>query len=170
MEATLAPSLKQGQYLTFHVKDQVFGLEIMRVREIIEFRPLTRIPLVPEFISGILNLRGNVVPVIDVSGRFGWEKTQTSRLTCIIITELEYDGNRLEIGLVVDAVNAVVNFSAESIEDSPKFGARIRTDFISQVGKVDGNFVLLLSIANLLNIEEIQSLREIAGETTQGEK
>lgn len=150
---------QEEQFLTFHVKKQTFGLDILFVREIIEYANVTPVPLVPEFIKGILNLRGKVVPVLDLSRRLGWEKTDIGRMTCIIITEIRHETLTTEIGLVVDAVNEVVKLSRDNLEASPNFGANVRADFVSQVGKIDGKFVLLLNIANLLDAKDIESLR-----------
>jgi purine-binding chemotaxis protein CheW len=155
-------SSAEGQYLTFQVKDQTFGLDILRVKEILEYANVTPIPLVPQFIRGILNLRGNVVPVIDLGRRFDWEITRLSRLTCIVVTEIEHEGARLDIGLTVDAVNEVVRLAPDNIGASPNFGTNVRADFISNVGKVGGKFVLLLNITKLLDAGEIQKLRDIS--------
>lgn len=153
-------TFQKGQFLTFHVKDQIFGLDILHVREIIEYSNVTPVPLVPEFIKGILNLRGNVVPVLDVSSRFGWAKTDIQKMTCIVVTEIDYDSTKLEIGLVVDSVNEVVDLNADKVEESPNFGTNVRSDFVKQIGKVDGKFVLLLNITKLLDVQEIQKLRD----------
>lgn len=162
MSAENTAAFREGQFLTFKVKDQIFGLDILNVKEIMAYTSVTPVPLVPEFINGILNLRGNVVPVIDVSRRFDWQKTEFTRLTCIVVTEIYHDDKLLEIGLIVDAVNEVVKLAGENIENSPNFGTNVRADFISNVGKVADKFVLLLDIARLLDVEEIQHLRRIS--------
>ncbi|MBN8221409.1 MAG: chemotaxis protein CheW [Spirochaetes bacterium] len=164
METAVNSPVKEAQFLTFHIKDQVFGLDILHIKEIMEYTAVTRVPLVPAFILGILNLRGNVVPVIDVASRFGWPKTDITRMTCIVVTEIEYEGSQLDIGLVVDAVNEVVKLSMDNIEQPPNFGTNIRADFVHHVGKTPGGFVLLLSIARLLDVDEIQKLRSLAKE------
>ncbi|MBV6493222.1 MAG: Chemotaxis protein CheW [Turneriella sp.] len=153
-------ALYTEQFLTFQVREQNFGLDILYVKEIIEYGGVTPVPLVPNFIRGILNLRGSVVPVVDVGGRFGWKILEPSRFTCIVVTEVEHKGSKLEIGLMVDRVNEVVRLSEENIEASPRFGANVRLDFIKNVGKVAGKFVLLLDITKLLDIEEIKELRD----------
>jgi purine-binding chemotaxis protein CheW len=162
MISETASTFRAGQFLTFKVKDQTFGLDILHVKEIMAYSNVTPVPLVPEFIKGILNLRGNVVPIIDISRRFDWKKAELTRLSCIVVTEIHYDDRILEIGLIVDAVNEVVKLAAENMEDSPDFGANIRADFISNVGKVSGKFVLLLNIAKLLDVVEIQQLRQMS--------
>jgi len=156
---------KDAQCLTFRIKDQTFGIDILSIKEILAYNNVTPIPLVPEFIKGILNLRGHVVPVIDVGRRFEWEKTGVTRMTCIVITELNYEGSTLDIGLMVDSVSEVVKLHSENVESSPNFGVNIRADFISNVAKISGKFVLLLNIIKLLDIEEIKQLRQIAVET-----
>lgn len=153
-----------GQCLTFQIRGQVFGIDILHVKEIIEYGGVTKVPLVPTFIHGILNLRGSVVPIVDVGGRFGWDIITPSRLTCIVVTEVEHEGARLHIGLLVDAVNEVVSLTAENLESAPQFGANVRADFIKNIGKIGSKFVLLLDIAKLLDIEEIKQLRDQAQE------
>ncbi|HRP68242.1 MAG TPA: chemotaxis protein CheW [Turneriella sp.] len=144
-----------GQCLTFQIRGQVFGIDILHVKEIIEYGGVTKVPLVPTFIHGILNLRGSVVPIVDVGGRFGWDIITPSRLTCIVVTEVEHEGARLHIGLLVDAVNEVVSLTAENLESAPQFGANVRADFIKNIGKIGSKFVLLLDIAKLLDIEAV---------------
>lgn len=150
------------QYLTFLLGGEMFAVAILNVKEIIEFGTLTEIPMMPPFIRGVINLRGAVVPVIDLSCRFGGKATEVARRTCIVIVELKQDGTHHDIGVMVDAVSEVLEIAAADIEPAPAFGARIRTDFISGMGKVGGKFVIILDVVRVLSIEEIALLSQVA--------
>jgi purine-binding chemotaxis protein CheW len=146
------------QYLTFTLGGEMFAVAILNVKEIIEYGSLTEIPMMPGFIRGVINLRGAVVPVIDLSCRFGGRSSEVSRRTCIVIIELRENDQHHDIGIMVDAVSEVLEIAADEIEPPPTFGARIRTDFIDGMGKVGGRFVILLNIDKILSIEEIAQL------------
>lgn len=150
------------QYLTFTLGGEMFALAILNVKEIIEYGSITEIPMMPTFIRGVINLRGAVVPVIDLACRFGGQPTQVARRTCIIIVELIEGDQKHDIGVMVDAVSEVLEIAAADIEPPPAFGARIRADFISGMGKVGGKFVILLDIGHVLSVEEIAMLSQIA--------
>ena len=151
-----------SQYLTFLLGGEMFAVGILNVKEIIEFGNLTEIPMMPAFIRGVINLRGSVVPVIDLAARFGGKATEVSRRTCIVIVEVsdELGGevSRHDIGIMVDAVSEVLDIADSEIEPPPTFGARIRADFIFGMGKVAGKFVIVLNINKVLSIEEIALL------------
>ena len=149
-----------NQFLTFSLSDQLFGIDILDVKEILEYGGITRIPLVPDYIRGVLNLRGNVVPVIDLKARFDWGTSEESKLTCIVIVEASADNETTELGIMVDAVNEVSNLSEDEIQATPNFGAKIRLDFISSIGKKDDKFVIILDVDNVLSIEELSQLNE----------
>lgn len=151
------------QYLTFRLGGEMFAVTILNVKEIIEFGSLTEIPMVPDFIRGVINLRGAVVPVIDLSCRFGGHSTEVARRTCIVIIELDEGEQKQDIGIMVDAVSAVLEIAATDIEPPPAFGTRIRTDFISGMGKIDGQFVIILNLAKTLSTEEIAMLTDMSG-------
>ena len=150
-----------SQYLTFSLSGEMFGLGILNVKEIIEYGSLTEIPMMPAFIRGVINLRGSVVPVIDLAARFGGAQTTIGRRTCIVIVEIQEEDMRQDIGIVVDAVSAVLDIAAGDIEPPPSFGTRIRADFIQGMGKVAGKFVILLNIDKVLSVEEIAALTGI---------
>lgn len=156
--AALAPD--HAQYLTFMLGGEVFAIGILAVKEIIEFGGLTEVPMMPAFIRGVINLRGAVVPVMDLSARFGKEPTAVTKRTCIVIVEFVAPEERQVIGVVVDAVNAVLEITATEIEPAPKFGAKIRSDFIDGMGKLNGKFVILLNVANVLSMEEMGALSD----------
>ncbi|OMG52989.1 chemotaxis protein CheW [Azonexus hydrophilus] len=148
------------QYLTFTLGGEMFAVAILNVKEIIEFGTVTEIPMMPGFIRGVINLRGAVVPVIDLSCRFGGKSTEVARRTCIVIVELEQGDQKHDIGVMVDAVSEVLEIARSEIEPPPSFGAKIRTDFISGMGKVNGKFVIILDVARVLSVEEIAMLTQ----------
>ena len=149
------------QYLTFSLGGEVFALGILNVKEIIEFGNITEIPMMPAFIRGVINLRGAVVPVVDLSARFGRANSAITRRSCVVIIEARSEnGQPQDIGLLVDTVSAVQEIPATQIEPPPSFGARIRADFISGMAKVDGKFVIVLEVDKVLSIDEMSSLAE----------
>lgn len=156
--AATAAGGQSQQYLTFVLAGEVFAIGILAIKEIIEYSSPTGVPMMPEYLRGVINLRGLVVPVIDLAVRFGKPPSPVTKRTCIVIVEIELDGERYDIGAVVDAVNAVVEISAGDIEPPPSFGARIRADFIAGMGKVDGRFVILLAPRHVLAPAELESL------------
>lgn len=158
---TVPASESPAQYLTFQLGGEMFAVGILNVKEIIEYGHLTEIPMMPAFIRGVINLRGAVVPVIDLAARFGGKTTQVARRTCIVILEVADQDLRSDIGIMVDAVSEVLEIPSTEIEPPPSFGARIRADFISGMGKVAGKFVILLNINNVLSIEEINTLTDV---------
>ena len=149
------------QYLTFLLSGEMYAVGILNVKEIIEYGQLTEIPMMPAFIRGVINLRGSVVPVIDLSARFGGHATETSRRTCIVIIELVHDEEHHDIGVVVDAVSEVLEVSSADIEPAPSFGAKIRADFIAGMGKIAGKFVIILDIQKVLSVDEIATLATV---------
>ncbi len=149
---------QQHQYLTFMLNSEIFAIGILRIKEIIEYGNLTEVPRMPDFIRGVINLRGAVVPVIDLGSRFGKQASTVSRRTCIVIIEVEHDGTQQVVGVMVDAVNEVLDIPATEIEPAPSFGAKIRADFIRGMGKVDGKFVIILNVDHVLSLDEMSSL------------
>ena len=150
------------QYLTFSVTGETFGIGIATIKEIIEYREPTDVPMMPGFIRGVINLRGRVVPVVDLAVRFGRPKMQVGRRTCIVILEIEDGDERQVIGAMVDAVSAVVEIAETDIEPPPQFGAKLRADFISGMGKIGERFVILLEVDRVLSVEELAALGDIA--------
>ena len=159
-----------SQYLTFTLGGEMFAVGILCVKEIIEYGSLTEIPMMPAFIRGVINLRGAVVPVIDLAARFGGRSTEVGKRTCIVIVELGdttgEDATRHDIGIIVDAVSEVLDIPASEIEPPPTFGARIRADFILGMGKVAGSFVIILNIDRVLSVDEIALLAASDGAAT----
>ncbi|WP_338657574.1 chemotaxis protein CheW [Methylophilus sp. DW102] len=146
------------QYLTFVLGREVFAINILNVKEIIEYGQLTEVPKMPEFIRGVINLRGAVVPVIDMAARFDKPTAEITRKTCIVIIEVAHATGTQVVGMMVDAVNEVVDIEAGNIEPAPSFGANIRTDFIEGMGKIEGKFIILLNVNKVLSVDEVSSL------------
>ena len=150
------------QYVTFSLAEEMFAIGIQQVREIIEYDNVTTVPMMPPFVKGVINLRGSVVPVIDLSARFGRGVGEINRRTCIVIVEIELDGEQQELGVVVDAVSEVLEIPSSEIEPPPAFGTKIRADFISGIGKINERFVILLNADKVLAIDEMVMLTELA--------
>jgi purine-binding chemotaxis protein CheW len=155
-----AASEQIQQYLTFVLSGEMFAIGILSIKEILEYSPPTAVPMTPGFMRGVINLRGAVVPVLDLSVRFGKSPSPVTRRTCIVIIEADIADERMDIGIVVDTVNAVLDIPPADIELPPTFGARIRTDFIKGMGKVNGKFVILLDVIRALAMEEALALAE----------
>lgn len=154
----------QNQYLTFMLGGEMFAIPILNIKEIIEYGHLTTVPMMPGFIRGVINLRGSVVPVVDLSARFGRESTGITRRTCIVIIEIHSEGELQDIGVVVDTVNEVLEIPAREVEPAPSFGAVIRTDFIQGMGKINGKFVIILNVNHVLSLDEISMLSQVGAE------
>jgi purine-binding chemotaxis protein CheW len=163
MAATQAAAEDNAQYLTFMLRGELFAIGILAIKEIIEYGKLTTIPMMPEHIRGVINLRGAVVPVVDLSARFGRGGSDITRRSCIVIIEMEAEGDRHDIGVVVDAVCEVLEIPGSKIEPPPSFGANIRTDFISGMGKVGEQFVIILSVNHVLSLDELAALGALHG-------
>lgn len=161
------PRHDQHQYLTFMLGRETFALGILGIKEILEYTQPTDVPMMPSSIRGVVNLRGAVVPVIDLSVRFGRPSTPVSKKTCIVIVETNVDGERHVLGVVVDAVNEVLEIPEEDIEPPPSFGASIRTDFIHGMGKVRGKFVIILDEGRVLSVEDMETFVQTGADTVQ---
>ena len=159
----------QQQYLTFLLGGEMFAVGILNIKEIIEYGSLTEVPMMPSFIRGVINLRGSVVPVVDLSARFGRNSTEVSRRTCIVIIEVDAgEGVKHDIGVTVDSVSEVLEIPPGEIEPPPAFGAKVRSDFISGMGKVAGKFVIILNADKVLSVDELAELSGISdGEVTE---
>lgn len=154
------------QYLTFILHGEMFAVGILNVKEIIEYGTLTEIPMMPAFIRGVINLRGRVVPVIDLSARFGGTASEVGRRTCIVIVEMVSGDDHRELGIIVDAVSEVLEIPLHDIEPPPSFGAKIRADFIAGMGKVNGKFVIILKIERSLSTDDLAALAAIEDQST----
>src|SRR5512137_67295 len=132
------------QFLTFKLADEVFALDISKVREVLDFTSVTKVPRTPEFMRGVINLRGSVVPVVDLRLKFGMTRTENSVNTCVIITEVTVDGDTTVLGALADSVQEVLDLDAEHIAPAPRIGTKLRTEFIKGMGKRDDQFIIIL--------------------------
>ncbi len=152
---------KLNKYLTFTLGDEEYGLEILKVREIIGLMEITNVPRMPNFVRGVINLRGKVIPVIDLRQKFGMERADDTKETCIIVVDL--DG--LLMGIVVDKVSEVLDIQEQDIEETPTFGVSVDTEFIMGIGKAKGKIVIVLDIRRVLTAEEIKIISKTEKET-----
>ena len=147
-----------AQYLTFALGNEVFAMNIANVREIIQYGPMTTVPLMPAFVRGVINLRGAVVPVIDLHARFGRAPARVGKKTCIVIFDAQRESERVELGLMVDAVSEVITLEAGQIEPPPRFGSAVRREFIAGMGKLGERFVVILEPERAFDIGEMAEL------------
>jgi purine-binding chemotaxis protein CheW len=152
--------LGNGQYLTFLVAGEEYAVNILKVKEIIEYDTVTTVPNTARWIRGVTNLRGNVVPVIDLGVKFGLPPSMVSKFSCIVITEVSYDGEKLTMGVMADSVNQVLDFKEDEIETPPPFGTRLRIEFLLGMGKVGKKFCLILDIDKVLSADEIVAVAD----------
>lgn len=153
---------REGKYLTFTLAEEEYGIGILKIREIIGMLPITSVPQTPKFFKGVVNLRGKVIPVVDLRLRFGMEEIDYTERTCIIVVEVECGNGQVVIGIVVDSVSEVLNIKIEEIEETPTFGIRLNTDYILGMAKMDGRVKILLDIDQVLRAEEVAVLQKAA--------
>ena len=149
---------REGKYLTFSLAGEEYGIGILKVKEIIGMMPITTVPRTPIFVKGVINLRGKVIPVVDLRLKFGMEESAYNERTCIIVVEIKNKGGAVLIGIVVDAVSEVLNIKGNDIEDTPTFGTRVETDYILGMAKMNGGVKILLDIDKVLSEEEFSVL------------
>lgn len=153
---------KEGKYLTFTLGNEEYGIEILKIKEIIGMMPITAVPQTPDFVKGVINLRGKVIPVVDLRLRFGMKEIEYTDRTCIIVVEIAGKTGNVIIGIVVDSVSEVLNIKGDEIEDAPTFGTKLNTDYILGMAKISGGVKILLDIDKVLTSEEIEVLDKAA--------
>ena len=153
---------REGKYLTFSLAGEEYGIGILKIREIIGMLPITSVPETPHYVKGVINLRGKVIPVVDLRLRFGMPEIAYTERTCIIVVEMKSSGGTVHIGTVVDAVSEVLNIKGEDIADTPSFGAKFNSDYILGMAKMGKGVKLLLDIDRVLSSEELVLLKEAA--------
>ena len=151
------------QFLTFKLGDEVFALDITKVREVLDFTTVTKVPRTPEFMRGVINLRGSVVPVVDLRLKFGMTKTESSVNTCIIITEVTVDGDTTILGALADSVQEVLDLDGSHIAPAPKIGTKLKTEFIKGMGKRDDRFIIILDIDKVFSSDELALVKQEEG-------
>lgn len=150
-----------SQYLTFKLEDEVFALEISKVREVLDYTPVTKVPQTPNFMLGVINLRGSVVPVVDMRLKFGLSRSETTVNTCIIIVEIDLDDEVTILGALADSVQEVMELDPEQIEPPPRIGTRLKTHFIAGMGKKDNEFIIILDIDKVFSADELAIAQDI---------
>jgi len=155
---------KTTQYLSFTLAEETFALDITRVREVLEYTEITKIPRMPAFMCGVINLRGGVVPVVDMRLKLGMQEAEKTINTCIIITEVKVDEMNVVIGAMADSVSEVFDLDHEQVEPTPSIGTQVRADFLKGMGKHEGRFVLLLDIDKSFSSAELATIRESGAE------
>jgi len=157
------------QYLTFKLDEEIFALDISKVKEVLDFTEITKIPKTPEFMKGVINLRGGVVPVVDMRLKFGMSETAKTVNTCIIIVEVTIEGETTVLGALVDSVQEVMDLEPGQIEPAPRIGTRLRTEFIRGMGKRDNHFIMILDIDKVFSADELAAV-ENAGASAPEEE
>ena len=153
---------KEGKYLTFTLAEEEYGIGILKIKEIIGMLPITSVPQTPEFVKGVINLRGKVIPVMDLRLRFGMPSIDYSERTCIIVVEIGGQAGTILVGIVVDAVSEVLNIKGDDIEKTPTFGTKLNTDYILGMAKMEGGVKILLDIDQVLTSDELSLLEKAA--------
>ena len=161
-QAVKAITIKTGKYLTFSLKEEEYGIGILKVKEIIGMMPVTSVPRTPDFVKGVINLRGKVIPVVDLRLKFSMESIDYTDRTCIIVVEIDSDAATVLIGIVVDAVSEVLNINGSEIEETPQFGTSLNTEYILGMAKMEGGVKILLDIDRVLSAKEIEALDKTA--------
>lgn len=161
-QAVKAMHDREGKYLTFSLAEEEYGIGILKIKEIIGMMPITTVPQTPEFVKGVINLRGKVIPVIDLRTRFGMGEIEYTERTCIIVVDIQGQTETVLIGIVVDSVSEVLNIKGEDIEDTPTFGTKLNTDYILGMAKMKGGVKILLDIDQVLKAEEVSALEKAA--------
>jgi purine-binding chemotaxis protein CheW len=149
------------QYLTFKLGEEVFAIDVAKVREVLDFTTITKIPRTPDFMSGVINLRGNVVPVVDLRLCFEMSKTVKTLSTCIVVVEMSLDGEPTVIGALADSVEEVIDLEPDQIQPAPRIGTQIRTDFIKGMGKRDSQLIMILDMDRVFSAEELSAVRGV---------
>ncbi len=153
---------REGKYLTFALAAEEYGISILKIKEIIGMMPITTIPQTPEFVKGVINLRGKVIPVVDLRLRFGMERIDYTERTCIVVVEISGGSGTVMIGIVVDSVSEVLNIKGGDIEETPTFGTKLETDYILGMAKIQGGVKILLDIDRVLSRDEVTLLDKAA--------
>ncbi len=154
-------SVSSQQYVTFSLGEELFGVEVTRTREILSLTPVTKVPQTPDYLLGVINLRGQVVPVVDMRLKLGLPAGDESEDTCIIVVDVLVDGETITVGALADAVREVMDISSDQIEPPPRLGTRLNTEFINGMGKVDEQFMILLNIDRIFNSEELMLVHDV---------
>jgi purine-binding chemotaxis protein CheW len=160
---SMAGITETTQFLTFKLDEELFALDISKVREVLDFTTVTKVPRTPDFMRGVINLRGSVVPVVDMRMKFGMTRTEKTVNTCIIIVEISLDGETTVLGALADSVQEVMDLEPDQVEPAPKIGTRLKTDFIRGMGKQDEQFIIILDVDKVFSADEIAAVQSTEG-------
>lgn len=161
-QAQVSMAAKAGKYLTFQLLEEEYGLEILKVQEIIGIMSVTRVPKMPEYVRGVINLRGKIIPVVDLRLKFGLDTQEDTERTCIIVVQIDSGEHEVTMGIIVDEVSEVLDVGEDQIEESPSFGASVDTEFILAMGKVGEKVVMFLDIDKVLSADEMKTVAAAA--------
>lgn len=156
---SVAAASQSTQYLTFRLAEEIFAVDVANIREILDFTTVTKVPQTPEFMRGVINLRGSVVPVVDMRLKFGMPKTDKTVNTCIVVTEMGLEGETIVVGALADSVQEVLELEPEQIEPAPKIGTRLNTEFIKGMGKHNEQFIIILDINKIFTFDELAGVK-----------
>ena len=154
--------IETTQYLTFKLGDEIFALDVAKVREILDFTTVTKVPQTPDFMRGVINLRGSVVPVVDMRLKLAMSSTEKTVNTCIVVVEVDLDGETIILGALADSVQEVIDLEPDQIEPAPKIGTKLRTDFIRGMGKNDSRFIMILDIDKVFSLDELSTVQDMS--------
>ncbi len=161
-EASMAQ--RAGKYLTFKLVEEEYGLEILKVQEIIGMMNVTRVPKMPDYVRGVINLRGKVIPVVDLRLKFGLDHQEDTERTCIIVVQVAHGDQEVTTGIIVDEVSEVLDVAEDQIEESPSFGGAVDTEFILAMGKIGDQVIMFLDIDKVLSVDEMKTVGAVAGD------
>jgi purine-binding chemotaxis protein CheW len=160
---------RQGKYLVFHLAQEEFGVQVLKVREIMGIQEITRVPQTPDFVKGVINLRGKVIPVIDLRRKFHLEDAAYTQRTCIIVLQVAHPGGDIQMGVIVDGVSEVLTIQEQEIEDTPQFGEDVKMPYILGMAKVKGKVKILLDIDDVLTSQEVRGLEHLPAWADEGQ-
>ena len=169
MTTATKESVEQKQYLTFLLANEEYAIGILKVKEIIEYDTVTTVPKTPKWVRGVINLRGAVVPVVDLSIKFGLELTPVAKTTCIVIVETQFESQNTTIGIIVDAVSQVMELATEDLQPVPEFGTRVKVDYLLGMAQLGKKFALLLDVDKVLSTDELLHLNGVASSAEAGQ-
>lgn len=164
-----APTLETTQYLTFKLEDEVYATDIAQVREVLEYSHVTKVPRTPEYMRGVINLRGHVVPVVDLKLRFGMKRTEQTLNTCIVIVDIRLEGEQIVLGALTDSVQEVIEMDQHQIEPPPRIGTKLNTEFIRGMGKREDQFIIILDIEKVFSAEDLAAMASSTEKTESTE-
>ena len=164
---TVAEMMETTQFLTFSLADDIFAIDVIKAKEVLDFSEVTRVPQTPDYMLGVINLRGSVVPVIDMRRKFKMNAADRTRNSCIVVVEVDVDGEAVTVGALADSVREVIDLKPSQIEPAPRIGTRLNTEFIKGMGNLDDRFVIILDIDKVFSIDDLVMAKTITEEMSE---